>query len=117
MLVRMTEWLTDNFRSNAGFPILFQKVYPTKNISAELLEALYAKCPSREIIGQMIKQILAVGEEEGVIQKKHSYYGTVAVVSQIMAYSIYLSDNKLDEEVSEQDARDFVVENIIKMLN
>lgn len=117
MLVRMTEWLAENYRQNVGFTLLFQKEQQPQRISIEMRRALQDKCPGTEVVEQMIEQVLAVGEKEGIIQKKHPYYGTVAIISQIMAYTFYLSDENLAGEISEADARDFVVENIIKMLN
>ena len=69
-----------------------------------------------EIVSTMISQALAIGVAEGVIKKQHPYFGMVAVISQLTAFSMYLA-NPGYAEVTIEEAKEFAVESIIKMLN
>lgn len=118
MLVRVVEWMTDYYKNNAGFMILFKMTHISHETPGEIMARVHLRCAGKkEAVGNMIKEVLKVGEVEGTIKKLHPYYGVTAIISQIMAYSLYLSDEDLKREISEQEAKDAVVENIIKLLN
>ncbi len=118
MLVRVVEWMADYYKNNAGFMLLFKMTYISHEASSEILAKIHLRCTEkRAAVGEMIKQVLSVGEEEGTIKKLHPYYGLTAIISQIMAFSMYLSDEELMREIPEQEAKNAVVEGIIKLLN
>lgn len=117
ILERLVDWMTDNYKNNAGFMILFKMGRMSSNVSEEMRQAIQQKGPAKEVIMQMLQQVLSIGEEEGMIKKLHPYYGMTAIISQIVGYSIYLSENEIDDRPPEQEAKEFVVESIIKMLN
>ena len=117
ILERLVDWMTDNYKNNAGFMILFKMSRMSSNVSEEMRQAIQQKGPAKEVIMQMLQQVLSIGEEEGMIKKLHPYYGMTAIISQIVGYSIYLSENEIDDRPPEQEAKEFVVESIIKMLN
>ena len=76
-------------------------------------------CPfeaGREGIRRMTEEVLEIGEREGIIKKMNHYFGTVAIFSQLMLFSFYLG-NPQDEKVTVEEAKEFAVNSIIKMLN
>lgn len=112
MLEKLMIWMTDSFKQNSGFTILFKADMNTPEMGQELKK----RCPGIEIIYKMIEQALVLGEQEGVIEQMDHYYGSVAIISQVMAYSMYLV-NPNAVSVSEKDVQQFAVNSIIKMLN
>ena len=116
MLEVIVEWMTDNFKKNTGFTILFKNAVDPTTISDKQRQAFHEKCPGEQIIMEMIGQILRVGEKEGVIKTRHPYFGSVAIISQVMAYSMYLVDERMHGEIPENDVKEFTVDSIIKML-
>ena len=112
VLEKLMIWMSDSFKRNSGFAILFKEDMNTPEMGQELKK----RCPGIESIYKMIEQALTLGEKEGVIQQMDHYYGSVAIISQVMAYSMYLV-NPNAVSVSEKDVQQFAVNSIIKMLN
>lgn len=112
MLEKLMVWMTDNFKHNSGFTIMFKEDIHSPKMGQELKK----RCPGVEIIYKMIEQALVLGEEEGVICRMNHYYGSVAIISQVIAYSMYLANPDM-VAVPEAEVREFTVNSIIKMLN
>lgn len=112
MLEKLMVWMTDNFKKNSGFTILFKEDINSPEMGQELKK----RCPGVETIYKMLEQALLLGEKEGVIRPMNHYYGSVAIISQVMAYSMYLANPGV-AAVQEKDAQEFAVNSIIKMLN
>lgn len=118
ILEKLMDWLKDNFQNNSIFTIFFRHDSWVKKIMSQL-PAEQCQCDPKqgaEIVSIMISQALAVGEAEGVIKKQNPYFGIVAVISQLMSFSMYLA-NPGYAEVTIDEARAFAVDSIIKMLN
>ena len=118
ILEKLMDWLKDNFQNNSIFTIFFRHDPIVKKIMSELSDGK-CNCDPKlgaEIVSTMISQALAVGEAEGVIKKQNPYFGIVAVISQLTSFSMYLA-NPGYAEVTIDEAREFAVESIIKMLN
>lgn len=113
MLEKLMNWMSDNFKKNAGFTLLFKK---EDMHSPEMGKEMRKRCPQLKVIYGMLDQALALGEEEGVIKKMDHYFGSVAIVSQVVAYTMYLA-NPDEVSVTEKEAQEFAVNSIIKMLN
>lgn len=118
ILEKLMDWLKDNFQNNSIFTIFFRHDPVVKKIMSELPDGKCNCDPKQgaEIVSTMISQALAVGEAEGVIKKQNPYFGIVAVISQLTSFSMYLA-NPGYAEVTIDEAREFAVESIIKMLN
>lgn len=112
MLEKLMVWMTDSFKKNSGFTILFKEDINSPEMGQELKK----RCPGVETIYKMLEQALLLGEKEGVIRVMNHYYGSVAIISQVMAYSRYLANPGV-AAVPEKDAQEFAVNSIIKMLN
>lgn len=118
ILEKLMDWLKENFQNNSIFTVFLRHDAAVKKIMNELPEGK-CKCDPKqgaEIVRTMISQALAVGEAEGIIKKQNPYFGVVAVISQLMSFSIYLANPEYTE-VTIDEAREFAVESIIKMLN
>lgn len=118
ILEKLMDWLKDNFQNNSIFTIFFRHDTTVKKIMNELPEGK-CKCDPKlgaEIVSTMISQAIAIGEAEGVIKKQNPYFGIVAVISQLMTFSMYLA-NEDYTDVTIEEAKEFAVESIIKMLN
>ena len=118
ILEKLMDWLKDNFQNNSIFTVFFRHDAAVKKILNELPEGKCECDPKKgaELIGVMITQALAIGEAEGVIKKQNPYFGIVALISQLMSFSMYLA-NQNYTEVTIDEAKEFAVESIIKMLN
>lgn len=118
ILEKLMDWLKDNFQNNSIFTIFFRHDAVVKKILRELPEGKCNCDPKQgaDIVSAMITQVLAVGEAEGVIKKQNPYFGIVAVISQLMSFSMYLA-NEGYTDVTIDEAKEFAVESIIKMLN
>ena len=118
ILEKLMDWLKDNFQNNSIFTVFFRHDATIKKIMSELPEGK-CNCDPKlgtEIVSTMIAQALAIGEAEGVIKKQKPYFGVVAVISQLMSFSMFLA-NEDYTDVTIEDAKEFAVESIIKMLN
>lgn len=116
MLENLMVWMAESFKNNSGFTMAFRHDTGLKEISRELESEM---CPLKtgiEVIYKMIEQALIIGEEEGVIKKMDHYFGSVAIVSQVISFSLYLGNPEY-VNVSAEEAREFAVNSIIKMLN
>lgn len=116
ILEKLMDWLKDNFQNNSIFTIFFRHDTTVKKIIGEMGEECCKKKEGSEIISKMIQQVLAIGEAEGVIKQKKPYFGIVAIISQLMSFSMYLA-NEEHTDVTIEEAKEFAVESIIKMLN
>ena len=116
MLEILMQWMTESFRNNSIFTYAFRKDARMKGISKEIDPEM---CPSKagmDVIEKMIEQVLEIGEQEGIIKRMDHYFGSVAIISQVISFSMYLG-NPQHANVSVEEAKDFAVNSIIKMLN
>lgn len=113
MLEKLMKWMSDSFKKNAGFTLLLK---PEEIQSPEMGQEMKKRCPQVKVVYGMLEQALELGEKEGVIKKMDHYFGSVAIMSQIMAYTLYLT-NPNTIPVTEKEAQQFAVDSIIKMLN
>lgn len=118
ILEKLMDWLKDNFQNNSIFTVFFRHDTTIKKIMSGLPEGK-CNCEPKlgtEMVSTMIAQALAIGESEGVIKKQKPYFGIVAVISQLMSFSMFLA-NEDYTDVTIEEAKEFAVESIIKMLN
>ena len=116
ILEKLMDWLKENFHNNSIFTLVFRQDATVKKISGELgKEHCNLKKNSRAIKG-MIGQVLLIGENEGIIKKQNPYFGSVALISQLLSFSLYLVQPD-ETDVTIDEAKEFAVESIIKMLN
>lgn len=116
MLEKLMDWVLESFQNKSVFTMLFRPENGMKELSKELDGD---QCPIKagaKVIYDMIEQALVIGEQEAVIKEQNHYFGSVAIVSQVMAFSMYLG-NPDYVTVSVEDARKFAIDSIIKMLN
>ena len=116
ILEKLMDWLKDNFQNNSIFTVFFRHDATMKKIVGELGEGHCDPKAGSEIISTMIEKMLAIGEAEGIIKKQNPYFGIVAVISQLISFSMYLA-NEGYTDVTIEEAKEFAVESIIKMLN
>ena len=117
MLEKLMFWMSDNFKNNAGFTLLFQANMNIKEVPSGISEKLKQQCPGIDAIYHMIEPALVLGEQEGVIKKMDHYFGAMAIISQVMTYSLYLARPDSIDGPSEKEVSEFAVNIIIKMLN
>lgn len=116
MLEKLMDWVAENFERKSVFTLAFQPDAGVKELSKELGPDQCILKSAMSVIYKMIEQALVIGEKEGSIRKMDHYFGSVAIVSQVMSFSLYLG-NPGKGNVSFTEAKEFAVDSIIKMLN
>ena len=116
MLETLMAWVAENFRNHSVFTYAFRRDAGVREMSKDLEPDACPFEAGREGIRRMTEEVLEIGEREGIIKKMNHYFGTVAIFSQLMLFSFYLG-NPHDEKVTVEEANEFAVNSIIKMLN
>lgn len=116
MLEKLMDWMAESFEKKSVFTMAFRQDAGVKELSKELEPDRCVFETAMGVIYKMIEQALVIGEQEGVIKEMNHYFGSVAIVSQVMSFSMYLG-NPQYANVSMEEAKAFAVESIIKMLN
>lgn len=116
MLETLMAWVAENFRNHSVFTYAFRRDAGVREMSKDLETDVCPFEAGREAIHRMTGKVLEIGEQEGIIKKMDHYFGTVAIFSQLMLFSFYLG-NPQNEKITEEEAKEFAVNSIIKMLN
>lgn len=116
MLEKLMDWVTESFEKQSVFTMTFRPNAGVKELSKELESDRCIFEMTKGVIHKMIEQALVLGEREGVIKEMDHYFGFVAIISQVMSFSLYLG-NPQSANVSLEEAKVFAVDSIIKMLN
>ena len=116
MMEILMNWVAESFKNHSVFTYLFRNDTGFREMTKELETNT---CPFEEgkhIVEKMIEKALIIGEQEGIIKKMDPYFGGVAIFSQLFSFTLYLGNLKYDK-VTEDEAKEFAVNSIIKMLN
>lgn len=115
-LEALMNWVAESFRKHSVFTYAFRRDEGVREMSKELEPDACPFSAGRAEIHKILEQVLVIGEQEGIIKKMDHYFGFVAIYSQLMIFSMYLG-NMQTEHITEEEAREFAVNSIIKMLN
>lgn len=100
-----------------GFALL-EKILRDQSITGNALlkelEKTKEGCASAKNITMKLLELAA---DKGLVQEKNAYKVWSAILSQFAVYAFYLTHLELIPEVGREEARQYVYENIIKLLN
>lgn len=100
-----------------GFTVL-EKIMRDSTISGgNLLEEIEKHKESCGLGFYMTKRLMELAADSGFIKERHPYKVWSAVLSQFISYAFYLSHQAMLHDIGREEARDFIYQNIVKILN
>lgn len=115
MLLKILEWIEENYKNKTSFVRLLKMSEQTAdvpgNVRAELEKQGHSHCEFHEYMNSLVQYGYEVGSVSQAIPQAMA---SAAITSGIMMYLLYLENSKGQEAMSSEEARRFVVESILK---
>lgn len=98
--------------------VLLEKIIRDNTMTGgSLLDELARRKKDCDSATCLTDRLLHLAADKGLIQERNAFQVWSAILSQFAAYAFYLTHQSLFGEVRQEEARNFVYGNIIKLLN
>ena len=117
IIFRGMDMLEATHRKYGGFALL-ERILSDKTISGSgILKELVRRKEDCGAAMDMTGKMLELAADKGLVKDRDAFRVWSAVLSQFVSYAFYLTHGELFPDVNREEARNFVYESIIKILN